>query len=167
MAVIPNTDPQAVVKQLESQMLSLSRDPFKMALAHFLAAEPDIDAINEYSKKHPDRWARAITELSRAAGYLDKRIEEHNFNFNFTNRGDGELIAELQNMMPGVDVAKIIDGEFDDITQETVSEQTCLTEIPAETFPIEGLRDINGQGDLSETPAETPNLPDGHRYETQ
>lgn len=159
MAVIPNTDPNAVVAQLESQILSLSRDPFKMALAHFLAAEPDIDSINDYSKKHPDRWARAITELTRAAGYLDKRVEEHNFNFNFTNRGDGELIAELQNM--GVDVSKIIDGEYDEITE---SEQTCLGEIPPATPPTISLA---GQGDLPEPQTHPQNPENDSRHEAE
>lgn len=156
MPELPRTNPDQVREQLESQILSLSRDPFKMALAHFLAAEPDIDSINEYSKKHPDRWARAITELTRASGYLDKRVEEHNFNFNFTNRGDGELIAELENM--GVDVSKIIDGECDEITE---SEPTCLAAIPAETIPIDR------PSDLPEPQAQPQTTENDSRHEAQ
>lgn len=124
MPIPPRTDPLAVRKHLEEQVGNLSRDPFKQVLAHFIAAEPTIEAIAEFAEANPDKWAKSLSELAKSAGYLDKRVEEHNFNFNFVNKSDAELYADLQNIMPGVDLRTIIQGEYN-----VESERPCDSEV--------------------------------------
>ena len=70
----------------------LSRAPFKQVLRHLLAAAPDVEDVNAFARKYPDRWAQAMAIAARLGGYHDKLQVDANLALDVTRMSDMELM---------------------------------------------------------------------------
>ena len=65
----------AIIEQLEQQLSGYDRTPFHQQLARAIACGPSKTAWRKLATNAPDKWARSITELSRAAGFAELKAQ--------------------------------------------------------------------------------------------
>ncbi len=62
---------KAVVERIQAQLSSYSRAPFHKPLATALANAPGHKHWRDLAKSDPDKWARAVGQLAKTAGYAE------------------------------------------------------------------------------------------------
>lgn len=71
----------------------------------WLNEAPDPANLREWANKYPDRWATAISQIAKVAGFSERR-EVANFNFNVADLSDSQLedqmiaLADYMNIPP-------------------------------------------------------------------
>ena len=65
----------AIIAELEQQLSGYDRTPFHQQLARAIACGPSKTAWRKLATSAPDKWARSITELSRAAGFAELKAQ--------------------------------------------------------------------------------------------
>lgn len=80
---------------VSKQIQELNRSPFRVELARLLDCSPTDAALRKFAKKSPDRWAQAISILSKLSGFSEKHITEHNVNVVIATLSDAELNDRL------------------------------------------------------------------------
>lgn len=65
-------------EDIEQELESLSRAPFRRILKDFLGFAPSPDALRKFAEKYPDRWANALSTLSQLGGYKKDVTETNN-----------------------------------------------------------------------------------------
>ncbi len=65
----------AIIAELEQQLSGYDRTPFHQQLARAIACGPSKTAWRKLATNAPDKWARSITELSRAAGFAEIKAQ--------------------------------------------------------------------------------------------
>ena len=58
-------------------------------------ARPDREAVHQFAKRYPDRWAQAVAILARLGGYHDKLEIDTNVTLNLSRLSDMELMQRL------------------------------------------------------------------------
>ncbi len=101
-------DPDAIHKQIQA----LYRDPFRSVLAHFLEAVPSVEDIHAFARKHPDRWAQAVCIFSKAAGYSDKVVHEHNVMVQIEQMSDAEIELRMDKLKRELLHKDAVEGEL-------------------------------------------------------
>lgn len=61
---------------LHRDVALMSREPFRALLAELIEAKPTKDNVRIFAEKYPDRWAQAVTQVAKLAGYSE-RIDVH------------------------------------------------------------------------------------------
>ena len=107
-AKAPRIDPELIHQQIQA----LYRDPFRAVLAHFLEAVPSVEDIHAFARKHPDRWAQAISIFSKAAGYSDKIVHEHNLLVQIEQMSDAEIKMRLEKLQHELLQEEAVDAEL-------------------------------------------------------
>ncbi len=87
--------PQLDGDEIAGAISRLSREPFQEVLTHLLEARPDREAVHQFAKRYPDRWAQAVAILARLGGYHDKLEVETNITVNLSRLSDMELMERL------------------------------------------------------------------------
>ena len=95
--------PQLDGDEIASAISRLSREPFQEVLTHLLEAKPDREAVYQFAKRYPDRWAQAVAILARLGGYNDKLEIDTNITVNLSRLSDVELIQRLSETQEKVD----------------------------------------------------------------
>ena len=76
---------------LRAQITQLSRDPFRDVLAQLLGVKLTPEALDAFANKSPDRWAQAVVQFAKPAGYTERLEVNH-------SGGIMALVAEVQAM---------------------------------------------------------------------
>ncbi len=87
--------PQLDGDEIAGAISRLSREPFQEVLTLLLEAKPDREAVHQFAKRYPDRWAQAVAILARLGGFHDKLEVETNITVNLSRLSDMELIQKL------------------------------------------------------------------------
>ena len=87
--------PQLNGDEIAEAISRLSREPFQEVLTLLLEAKPDREAVYQFAKKYPDRWAQAVAILARLGGYHDKLEVDAKVTVNMSRLSDMELIGQL------------------------------------------------------------------------
>ncbi len=87
--------PQLDGDEIAGAISRLSREPFQEVLTLLLEARPDRDAVHQFAKKYPDRWAQAMAIFARLGGYHDKLEIDASVTVNVSRLSDMELIEQL------------------------------------------------------------------------
>ncbi len=87
--------PQLDGDEIARAVSRLSREPFQEVLTHLLEARPDREAVHQFAKKYPDRWAQAVAILARLGGYHDKLEIDASVTVNVSRLSDMELMEQL------------------------------------------------------------------------
>ena len=82
-----------------------SRQPFREILARILDAEPTPEAMREFAKKSPDRWAQAIAIFGRLGGFNDKLEVESTVLLDVSRMSDAELQVRLEKLREPIEAA--------------------------------------------------------------
>ena len=80
-----------------AEITVLMREPFQRALASMMQCAPDPDSIKNFAKKSPDRWAQAVSQLARLAGYHDESVPNINVLL-IGQLSDADLMKRLSNL---------------------------------------------------------------------
>ena len=89
--------------ELHARVQALHRGPFRSALARLLEAEPDLESLVDFSKRHPDRWAQAMAILGRLAGYKDEVHTQQDIQITIATMADADLMDELTRLRAQID----------------------------------------------------------------
>lgn len=65
--------------EIEAELASLSRDPFRRVLADYLGFVPTPAALRRFANSKPDKWATALSIIAQLAGYKRDTVEVNNF----------------------------------------------------------------------------------------
>ena len=87
--------PQLNGDEIASAISRLSREPFQEVLTLLLEARPDREAVYQFAKKYPDRWAQGVAILARLGGYHDKLEIDAKLTVNISRLSDMELMGQL------------------------------------------------------------------------
>lgn len=82
-------------QKLRERIGAYSVEPFADAIAFLLGCRPDTKAVTEWANKNPDKWANAISILSKLYGFAEYKVIDHNHHFDITKLSDMELQAKL------------------------------------------------------------------------
>lgn len=88
----------SVASELQKHLDSLSRQPFRDALADLLHCKPTKEALQEFANKSPDRYWQAVTLAGKLSGYNDTIKVEHNFYMAIQTLPDNALDAKLEQL---------------------------------------------------------------------
>ena len=108
-----------ISKNLAEEIVQLSREPFRKLLAELLDARPDLESLQAFANKAPDRFWQAVTQAAKLSGYQEKVIIENNFYMQIQQKSDAELIESLKEMRLQID--KMIPRLPIDVTAEVVT----------------------------------------------
>ncbi len=81
--------------EVAAALRAYSREPFHDILASLLAAQPDPEAVKEFARKYPDRWAQAVAIFGRLAGFSEKIKVETNITLKVAGMSDAGLLNRL------------------------------------------------------------------------
>lgn len=100
--------PELKHDELVNLIATQSREPFRDILASFLGVAPDVQAIQYFAKNHPEKWIKAISDLSKISGYTEKHAAgDTNIYVQINNLPDSELhhlLSETLKEIKGVTV---------------------------------------------------------------
>lgn len=66
-----------VIKQIAKQLNGYDREPFQDVLATALACGPSKRSWKRLATQHPEKWARALNDVGRLAGYAQQVEHSH------------------------------------------------------------------------------------------
>lgn len=81
--------------EIEQELESLSRGPFKRILADYLGFSPTAAALRRFADKSPDKWANSVGILAQLAGFKKDVVEVNNFMM-IGHMDDATLYRKLQ-----------------------------------------------------------------------
>ena len=84
--------------ETQNQIASLDRNPFRVELAKLLNCSTDIESLQAFANKSPDRWSQAVSILSKLSGFSDKTIHEHNVNVLVATMSDAQIDARIKQL---------------------------------------------------------------------
>lgn len=87
---------------VRQQLHHYNRTPFLNLLAMFMEAAPTPDAIAQFAREKPDRWAQAIAMIAKIAGFAERQEIDHTISVEVNQMSDAQLmdrIAELQGQL--------------------------------------------------------------------
>lgn len=130
--------PSWTADDIRSVLRTYDRSPFQDLLSSWLSAGPTLEAIRSFADKYPDRWAGAIAQLAKVAGFSERR-EVLTAHFNVTELSDSQLedqlIAMAQHM--GVEVPSLLEAVQAVMIEGSVASPETLTPISeGEAIPI-------------------------------
>lgn len=82
-------------KDLQQLILTLNREPFRIALAELMHCRPDLESIQKLANKAPDRFYKAVATAARLSGYVDTTVVEHNYLLGIQKMSDADLTHAL------------------------------------------------------------------------
>lgn len=106
--------------QIRKHIEALNRDPFRQILAEFLVGAPDLESIKAFATKAPDRWAQAVSIMSKGAGFSEK-IQETNILININNASDTELsllLAKKLNELNQIQALPALEAVTEEIIED-------------------------------------------------
>lgn len=65
----PRTSLEPAREEIERELESLSRAPFRRILRDFLGFTPTAAALRRFAEKNPDKWAKSISILAQLGGF--------------------------------------------------------------------------------------------------
>lgn len=71
-----------------------NRAPFQDLLSVWLETAPDVQTLRAWARKYPDRWAMAVGQLAKVAGFSERR-EVTNFQFDVAALSDSQLEDQM------------------------------------------------------------------------
>lgn len=77
---LPSADakgPVFTAEDIRSQLRRYDRGPFLDLLAAWMECAPDVEDVLSLATRKPELWVKALTDLSRMAGYTDKTEVTH------------------------------------------------------------------------------------------
>jgi len=86
------------LKAIQRAITAGDKSPFQRILADLLGCAPSADALQTFADKAPDRWAQALTIVSKLAGYKETAAVENNFYLTISSMSDAALLHELQSL---------------------------------------------------------------------
>ena len=89
----PRRKPRFDSEELLSEFSAYSRQPYVEILAEMVQCIPTPDALQDFADAHPDRWANAVSTMSKLAGYHEKLEIHGNVNMDIRVMGDAQLMA--------------------------------------------------------------------------
>jgi len=89
---------KASLKDLNAEIQNLSKAPFRQILAEMLGCKPDIDSLQDFANRQPDRWAQSVAIMAKNAGYEQKQTVEHSHSILIGQMSDAQLFAELTSL---------------------------------------------------------------------
>ncbi len=92
--------------EVAAALRAYSREPFHDILASLLAAQPDPEAVKEFARKYPDRWAQAVAIFGRLAGFSEKIKVETNITLKVAGMSDAGLLDRLEQVRALLDAPK-------------------------------------------------------------
>lgn len=90
----PNLSRAEIKQQLENGR----REPFLELLADFIDAKPDQEALAQFARKSPDRWAQSIAIFAKPAGYNDRVEVDMTLAAKVQSMPDAELLRRLREL---------------------------------------------------------------------
>jgi hypothetical protein len=84
------------LKGLRSEIQQLSKAPFRQILAEMLGCKPDLESLQDFANRQPDRWAQSVAIMAKNAGYEQKHTVEHNHSILIAEMSDAQLFAQLR-----------------------------------------------------------------------
>jgi hypothetical protein len=84
------------ITDLGAEIQELSRAPFRQILAEMLGGKPDLESLQDFANRQPDRWAQSVAIMAKNAGYEQKQTVEHNHSILIAQMSDAQLFAELR-----------------------------------------------------------------------
>jgi hypothetical protein len=91
---MPKYCPDEIYQHLES----MSRGPFRAALARILGCAPSNEAIQAQAERYPDRWGQLTAILARLSGFNEKLEIEGSLNQQVTQMSDAQLLDRLSKL---------------------------------------------------------------------
>lgn len=90
--------PLLTPEEIEVQLDSLSRQPFRQVLADVLASAPSMDDIRGFASRNPDRWGQLLAIVAKLGGYHDKLEVEGNMRLKVEDMSDAELVERIKQL---------------------------------------------------------------------
>ena len=125
-----------------------NRQPFRDVLDDLLEAKPEVEALQQWARKTPDRWGQAVAIFARLGGYHEKLQVEHEV------RPENLSLAELLERLEGVEeqvrslggAAKIV--EAFEITEAEVNarEQHRIAQRRSGSAEAPAVKDLKVEG---------------------
>ena len=84
--------------ELRKRLRLYDRQPFIELLAAWLECAPTMEAVHAFAVRSPDKYATAITQIARVAGYTEKTESTHNINVNVGQMSDSQIEDQLRQM---------------------------------------------------------------------
>lgn len=94
MAKKPDLSPE----EIEQHILLAQTEPFQRLLGKYLECAPTPESLTAFANDYPDRYARAIRELSSLAGYKEEITHQHNIFLQISQLSDMEVEMRLQEL---------------------------------------------------------------------
>lgn len=89
-------DHDAVAASLMAQLRRTDVEPFLVQLAKMLICPPTVEAIQAWSSAHPDRWATAVSVLTKLGGFTEKRELAIGIKLDLSRLPDSRLADRLK-----------------------------------------------------------------------
>ena len=112
-------------EDIEKELMSMSRGPFRSVLANLLECEPSPEAIRTFAEKHVDRWAQCLAIAGRLSGYHERLQLDSNIHSIHT-MSDMELharLAQVTNELAGLNAGQPLGIEQNTVDLEQPSEK--------------------------------------------
>jgi hypothetical protein len=82
--------PNWTADDIRTAMRKYNRSPFQDLMAVWLEQGPTAEEIRQFARKSPDKWATAISQMAKTAGFSERR-ENLNMSFNVSELSDSQL----------------------------------------------------------------------------
>lgn len=113
-------DQEAVAAQLMTQLRRADVEPILARLADMLSCPPDVEALQEWSNRYPEKWAAAVTTLARLGGFHEKRELNIGVTMDLSRLSDSQLAERIKSEM-----AKLAGPALELTAEEAVIEEAA------------------------------------------
>jgi hypothetical protein len=114
MAAGKRSKPAWNADDVRFKLRGYDRTPFLDVLQHWLENGPSVGDVEALAKKSPDKWASAVTQLARIAGFTEKTESTINHNISVTHMSDSQLEDEIKQRVAAMQ--GVIDVPYREIT---------------------------------------------------
>lgn len=107
--------------QLRAKLRKYDRTPFIDLLALWMECTPDVEVIEHFAEKYPDRFIRSMVELGKLSGFAEKSQIDVNLTAQVGALSDSQLEERLRQAAQrlGIDVPEMKVLELEAIKPET------------------------------------------------
>jgi hypothetical protein len=111
---------------LRQQLRMYDRTPFMDVLQVFLNSMPSVEAIENFADRYPDKWAQAIGQIAKTAGFTEKKELTVDLLVGIREMSDSAIEDKLRELL--TTNQQMIDMPSEDLKQISVQ--------PTETKPV-------------------------------
>jgi len=122
-----HSTPKATAADVRAKLQRFNREPFLDVLEKILGAAPTIQSIQAFANKYPDRWAQALTIVSKLYGFHEKLEIDQNVHVHVHEMSDADLMHKLEDMrkqmLDATSDNMVLVGEVVEVGEEEEVEQ--------------------------------------------